>query len=160
MEKYFALINNSLVVSVAVGDDSFLSHIDGKYDLVVDVTNRDRPMPGDSYYSNIDSFISNSIETIHIPVDLSAAHLNSGTEKGFEPFNISKYSVRYDKGTIQIGCKKYSAPGFMDALHKILIEKETTVHCFDTSKGPTHGKFEVTWDDVKKLYEALKKVRL
>lgn len=159
MEKYFALINKNTVHSVVIGDNKFLEHAKNKYDFVIDVTNRKRPCADDSYYPETDSFIENQLETIHINTDLDSPHMKNGTEDGFEPFNISKYSVKYENGMIQIGCKKYSGPGFFDALHKILIEKNTAAHCFDTSNGPTHGKFPVTWDDVKKLYNALSKVR-
>lgn len=159
MEKYFALINKGLVESVIVANDDFLDHIKDKHELILDVTYRDRPSVGDSYYKDMDIFVSNRLETHHIPVDLKLKHLNQGTEKGFEPFQISKYTVSYADGMIQIGCKKYSAPGFLDALHRFLIKKEQTVHCFTVVGKPGHGKFEVTWDDMQKLYDALSKVK-
>jgi hypothetical protein len=48
----------------------------------------------------------------------------------------------------------------LDTLHKLLVEKKRTTTYFTAlEKGPTHGKFDVTWDDARKLYEALKKVK-
>lgn len=159
MEKYFALIKNNIVESVVVGTDDFISHMDGKYDHIIDVTEGDRPSTGDSYYKDTEEFISNAGHTHHIPVDLEAEHLQKGTEDGFEPFTISKYSVSYKDGFIHIGCKKYSAPGLLDALHKGLVEKQQTVGIFTSENGPAHGKFGITWDDAQKLYDALIKVK-
>lgn len=160
MEKYFALIKNNIVEGVVVGNDAFLSQIQDVYSDVVDVTDRPRPAAGDSYYKDTDSFISNTVHMNHIPVDMSADHLLTGTEEGFEPFQLSQYSVKYENGVITIGCKKYSAPGLLDALHKVLIEDhQTTSHFTQLEDGPTHGKFGITWDDAQKLYDALVKVR-
>lgn len=160
MEKYFALINNNLIEAIIVADDDFIKHIKDKYDIILDVTNN-RPHLGDSYYPETKMFISNSNNSPEISVDLSAEHLQKGTESGFEPFNLSKYSVKYENGMVIIGCKHYPAAGFMDALHKVLIEKENTVHCFQTlDDGPAHGKFGITWDDAQKLYDALSKVKI
>lgn len=159
MHKYIAIINNNLVDSVVVGDDTFLSHIQDKHQFVVDVTNRDRPSPGDSYYSDQDAFISNSVEVNHLP-DLGAEHLISGTEDGFESFRLSNYSVSYKEGMVTIGCKKYSARGLLGALHKSLTQKHKSVERFTTHPTPGHGKYEITWADAKILYDALKKVKL
>lgn len=160
MEKHYALIKKSLVIAVVVGNDSFLSHIEGKYDYVIDVTNRERPSAGDSYYHEIDSFLNNEVEEVYVPVDKTAPHLNQGTEDGFEPFNLSQYSVRYDNGWVQIGCKKYSAAGLFDALHSIVVKNTSTIHVFHTTHGPAHGKYGISWNDVTLLYEKLKKVKL
>ena len=161
MEKHFALIKNNLVEGVIVANESFLPIIKDKYDLILDVTDIQRPSTGDSYYPVTNTFISNDHEIVDIPADLKADHLQSGTEKGFKPFKISNYSVKYENGMIVIGCKKYSAPGFMDALHKILIEKQhTTSHFTTLEDGYAHGKFKITLEDAKKLYDALKKVKL
>lgn len=159
MEKYFALIKNNIVESVVIGTDEFLSHIKDKYDHVIDVTESDRPSTGDSYYKDTEEFISNAGHTHHIPVDLDEDHLKQGTEDGFEPFKISKYSVSYKDGFIYIGCKKYSAAGFLDVLHKGLIEKQQTIGVFTSTNGPSHGKFGITWEDAQKLYDALIKVK-
>lgn len=159
MQKYLALINKNIVHSVVIGDEKFLEHVSNEYDFVVDVTDIKRPTAGDSYYPEANQFVNNELEIISIPANLDEEHMKRGTENGFEPFNISKYSVRYENGMVQIGCKKYSAAGLFDVAHKILIEKTKTIHYFDTSNGPTHGKFAVTWDDVKKLYDALSRVR-
>lgn len=159
MEKYFALIKDGLVESVIVANDDFLTHVENKFDLIIDVTNLARPSPGDSYYSDTQTFVPNEHITHSISADMNADHLQQGTEEGFAPFKISKYTVSYDNGFIVIGCKKYSAPGFMDALHRVLIEKEKTVGIFSTSKGPAHGKFGITWGDAQMLYNALVKVK-
>lgn len=160
MNKYFALIKNGIVETIAFGDDIFLEHIKDKYDIIVDVTEKNRPQVGDSYYNDTNSFISNFSEVINIPVDLNQDHLKHGTNSGFEPFTISKYSVKYENGMIQIGCKKYSAAGCMDSLHKILIEKNPTNQYFTIRNGePHHGKFNVTLEDAKKIYNALLTVK-
>lgn len=156
MEKYFALIKNNLVDKVVVADDAFLKHIAGQYDVIIDVTNLDRPSAGDSYYPDTKEFVSNT-ETLHeLPVDLNQAHLQNGTENEFPPFRISRYDVSYTKGVIMIGCKRYSAPGFMDALHKMLIEGKQTVSIFS---GTSHGKFEITRDDMQTLYDNLSRIK-
>ena len=162
MEKHFALIKSSIVEKVIVATDDFLPHLMEKYnlDLIVEV-NDPRPTAGDSYYADTKTFVANHLSTHQIPVDLSAEHLHQGTEDGFEPFEISKYSVSYKDGMITIGCKQYSAIGMLDTLHKLLVEKQQTTTYFTAlEKGPTHGKFDVTWDDARKLHEALKKVKL
>ncbi len=160
MEKYFALIKNSLVESVVVATDSFLDHIEGRYDFVIDVTNSKRPTVGDSYYEDLNLFVSNTDEIHNIMTNPNQRHLKCGTENGFEPFKISKYTVKYENGMIVIGCKAYSAPGFLDALHRVLVEKEKTTSHFTTVNGnPCHGRFDITWEDAHKLHEALKKVR-
>lgn len=160
MEKYFALIKNNLVNSVIVATDEFIPLIKHKYEIIVDVTNKTRPNVGDSYYSDIDTFIPNTIGANHINVDLQAEHLKTGTEEGFEPFTLSKYSVKYDNGMVHIGCKSYTPAGLFDALHKVLIEDTQTTHCFTTLEdGPAHGKFGITWDDAQKLYDVLLKVK-
>jgi hypothetical protein len=160
MEKHFALIKNNIVEQIIVADVDFINHVKEKYDLVIDVTDS-RPAVGDSYYPDTKTFISNN-QTLHeIPVDLNAEHLHQGTEDGFEPFEMSKYSVSYKDEIITIGCKQYSALGMLDTLHKLLIEKQhTTTYFTSLEKGPTHGKFDVTWDDAKKLYDLLVKVKL
>lgn len=161
MEKYFALIKDGLVKEVIVASDDFIPLIQDQYDHIIDVTGKSRPSVGDSYYSNTEEFIQNNLDTIVLPViDEDADYLNEGTEDGFEPFQISKYSVSYKDGFIQIGCKKYSAPGFLEALHKTLVEKEEAIECFNTVDGPAHGKFGITWEDAQKLYDALRKVKL
>ena len=160
MERYFALIKNNLVDHVVVGDDMFLSHIQSQYDAVVDVTNINRPTTGDSYYPDTQTFVSNTVTLNNIPVDMSASYLQQGTEEGFTSFQISKYNVSYSNGIVTIGCKQYSAPGLLDALYKVLQEKQSTVSIFTTlDDGPTHGKFGITWSDAQKLYDALIKVK-
>lgn len=163
MEKYFALIKNNIVKSVAVGDDDFLAHIQSQYDFVVDVTNRDRPTIEDSYYPDSDSFVSNAVaQIVDVPTDIDAEHLNQGTDDGFEPFRISKYVVKYDNGIVQIGCKKYPAAVLLDALYKALVEEqEGTLYCFNTAgEKPVHGKFDISWEDAQKIYDALSKVKI
>jgi hypothetical protein len=163
MEKHFALIKNNIVEHVVVATDDFLPHLKEKYslDLIIEVTGDNRPTAGDSYYPDTKTFISNNVAVHHIPVDTTADHLHQGTEDGFEPFEMSKYSVSYKDGMVTIGCKQYSAIGMLDTLHKLLVEKQhTTTYFTSLEKGPTHGKFDVTWDDAKKLHEALKKVKL
>jgi hypothetical protein len=163
MEKHFALIKNNIVERVIVATDDFIPHLVKKYelDLVIDVTADDRPIVGDSYYPDTKTFVSNHSTVHEIPADPNALHLCKGTEDGFEPFQISKYSVSYGNGMITIGCKQYSALGMLDTLYKLLVEKrKTTTYFTALENGPTHGKFDVTWDDAKKLYEALKKVKL
>lgn len=158
-----ALVKNNLVESLAVGDADFALHVKNKYDYVIDVTDRDRPSPGDSYYPLSDRFIVNRDDLAAMSVAQSnAPHLTNGTEDTFEPFKLSKYSVSYDKDSkiVIIGCKKYPIVGLLDALHKVLIDKEQDLHCFMVLKdGPTHGKFGITWNDAKILYETLSKVR-
>jgi hypothetical protein len=159
MEKHFALIKNGIVEGVILADDIFINNIKEKYDLILDVTNINRPATGDSYYVKTNTFVSNTEDIVHVPVDMSGKHMQNGTEIGFKPFKISKYSVTWEDGMVVIGCKKYSAPGFFDALHKIFIEKQDTISHFTTINGPAHGKFGITWDDVQKLYDVLKKVK-
>lgn len=161
MEKHLALIKNKLVMSVAIGNDDFAAHVRDQYDYIIDVTNRERPTVGHSYYPETDSFIDNSNDVNLIPVDMNVSHMKMGAEDGFEPFNISKYSVSYKDGMVQIGCKKYSAVGLFDALHRVLIDKEAvdTIHCFRVAGGPGHGKFAITWSDARLLYEALSRVK-
>ena len=160
MEKHFALIKDSIVEAIIVADDNFVINLATKYDHIIDVSVESRPTAGDSYYADTKTFVPNHMSTHKIPVDLSGKHLHSGTEDGFEPFEISKYSVSYKDGIITIGCKEYSGVGILDTLHKLLIDKKQTTTYFTALKhGPTHGKFDITWDDAKKIYEALKKVR-
>ena len=161
MEKYFALIKNNLIESVIVASDDFVQTIKGDWDHVVDVTNTVRPSVGDSYYSDTGAFVSNSVDVNHIPADLSAKHLKEGTQEGFEPFQLSKYSVKYEDGMVVIGCKRYSLAGFIDSLHKFVIEKQKTSKHFTTLNGnPCHGKFDITWEDMQKLYDVLIKVKI
>lgn len=160
MEKHFALIKNNIVEYTVVATDEFAIQLAKKYDLVIEVGDN-RPTTGDSYYPDTKTFVSNHQTVHHIPFDPSAEHLHNGTEDGFEPFEMSKYSVSYKDGMVTIGCKQYSAIGMLDTLHKLLVEKKHTTTLFTSlEKGPTHGKFDVTWDDAKKLHEALKKVKL
>lgn len=160
MQKYLALINNNLVEHVVVGDDNFIEHIKNQYDTIVDVTNRQRPSQGDSYYPQTKQFISNSTNFNIIDVDLPD-RLKQGTNEGFEPFQLSKYSVTYSNRIVTIGCKQYSATALLDALDKVLISDEAVSHCFITGDaGPAHGKFGITWEDAQKLYDALIKVKL
>lgn len=161
MTKYFALIKKGLVETIVVANEDFISQIKSKYDFVIDVTNEERPNIGDSYYSDTKNFISNYRENHTIPILTNVDHLKNGTEEGFGPFEISKYSVSYKEGIIKIGCKTYSAIGMLDTLHKLLIEKCKTTTLFTSlEEGPTHGKFGITWNDAKIIYEQLKKVRL
>lgn len=162
MDKHFALIKNGIVESVVVATDDSIQHLMTalSLDLIVEVGDN-RPSAGDSYYSDTKTFVANHIAVHHIPADFSAEHLHQGTEDGFAPFQISKYSVSYKDGMITIGCKQYSAVGMLDTLHKLLVEKQKTTTYFTAlEEGPTHGKFGVTWDDARKLHEALKKVKL
>ena len=152
MEKYFALIKNSLVQHVIVADDDFLKHVEKDYDYVVDVTNQTRPNPGDSYYAKTGSFVQNDTEIIEIPSSEPTPELN------FEPFQLSKYTVHHENGYIIIGCKKYSAAGFIEALKKIATQTEDTTSHFSTLyNGPAHGKFGISWADVKKLHDVIVK---
>lgn len=152
MEKYFALIKNHLVHSIIVADDDFKKHIEKDYDHVIDVTDMKRPHHGDSYYSKTNTFISNKDDVNDIPSDRETPVLN------FEPFHISKYEVKHENGYIVIGCKKYSAAGFIDALEKIAGEKEDSTSHFSTLyNGPAHGKFGISWDDLQKLYNVIVK---
>ena len=160
MEKHFALIKNNLVEAVIVANDSFVQHIKDKYDFIVDVSEGARPTTGDSYYPDAKTFIANHLTDHQVPVDTSSDYLHRGTQNGFKPFEISKYSVSYENGIITTGCKKYSAIGILDTLHKLLIDKQQTTTYFTALKnGPTHGKFDITWNDAQKIYEALVKVR-
>lgn len=160
MEKHFALIKDGVVEGVIVATDDFLQHINNKYDFIIDVSDIKRPSAGDSYYSDTKTFVCNTSDSHQIPVDLSAEHLHQGTRDGFEPFQISKYSVSYKDGTITIGCKQYSAIGMLDTLHKLIVDKQQTTTYFTALKdGPTHGKFGITWEDAKKIYEALNRVK-
>lgn len=160
MDKYFALIKSRIVKGIIIADDDFILLIQDDYDLIIDVTNIERPAVGDSYYSETNEFIKNDVSATNIPFDEDAEHLKGGTEDGFEPFNLSKYSVSYSDGIIKIGCKSYSAPGFLDSLHKVLINDHSTTSCFTIEDGvPSHGKFSITWDDAKLLYDALSKVK-
>lgn len=160
MEKYFALIRNNLVEAVIVANDTFLSNIKDKYDLIVDVSQGCRPTTGDSYYSDTKTFVANHLISHEIPVDLRSSHLYQGTEDSFPPFSISQYSVSYEAGIITIGCKKYSAIGILDTLHKLLVEKKKTTTYFTAlENGPNHGKFEITWEDAQKIHVALKRIK-
>jgi hypothetical protein len=160
MEKHFALIKNSLVEAVIVATDDFLSTISENYDLIIDVSENNKPSTGDSYYSDTKTFVPNHLIYHEIPVTLTSGHLYTGTENGFTPFNISQYSVSYEEGIITIGCKKYSALGILDTLHKLLIEKQmTTTYFTSLVDGPTHGKFQITWEDAEKIYNALKRIK-
>lgn len=155
MTKYFAVIKNHLVDSIIVADEEFLKHIKDNYHHIVDVTNMVRPKPGDTYYPKTNSFVDNHIEIIEIP------SLNPTPELTFEPFQLSKYSVHHENGYIIIGCKKYSSAGFIDALKKIAEEKvDVTSHFSTLYNGPGHGKFNITWDDVQKLYDVIIKGEL
>jgi len=158
MSRY-ALIKNNLVESVIVGDSDFIKNIND-YDAIIDVSNLS-VSPGDSYYPDTAIFISNTSQLHDIPVDKSALHLNLGTESGFPDFNISKYTVKYKDGNITIGCKTYPAIGVLDTLHKMLIQKEKTTTIFSCASGnPSHGKFDITWEDAQAIYDALIKVKL
>jgi hypothetical protein len=160
MEKHYALVKNNLVEAVIVGTDDFIEHIKNKYDFIIDVSKDPRPTTGDSYYPDTGTFVANHLVEHQIPVDMSADHLHNGTNSGFESFKISKYLVSYKDGVITIGCKKYSAPGILDTLHRLLIEKQRTTTYFTTlESGFTHGKFDITFEDAQKIYDALKKVK-
>ncbi len=160
MEKHFALIKNNIVEGIIVADAAFIEQITNQYDLIMDVTDG-RPHVGDSYYPTTKSFISNDIEVNNIPVDMSATHMQSGTENGFKPLKLSKYIATYKDGMVTIGCKSYSAAGLFDAAHKVLIEKQNvTSHFIVTKDGAAHGKFGITLSDIQKLYDVLKNVKL
>lgn len=161
MDQYFALIKKNIVQHVIVADEFFLHHIEKDYDYIINVTDTLRPQPGDSYYPETKIFVSNTISAPEILTDLTAEHLQSGIESGFEPFNISKYSVKYENGIVTIGCKQYPAAGLRDSLHKLIIHRQQNVACFTIlEKGPAHGKFDITWEDAQMLYDALLKVKI
>jgi hypothetical protein len=163
MEKHFALIKNNIVEHVIVATEDFLPHLMKKYglDLIIDVTGDNRPTAGDSYYPDTKTFVANHMTAHNIPADITAEYLHQGTEDGFEPFELSQYSVSYKNGMVTIGCKQYSVMGVMDTLHRMLVEKQQTTTYFTSLKeGLAHGKFSITWDDARKLHEALKKVKL
>lgn len=161
MERYFALIKNKLVEGIIVADNDFLNHIKDKYDYIIDVTVEERPHPGDSYYPETHKFISNTLKLNEIHVNDMGEHLTNGTEEEIEPFKISKHLVSYKDGIITIDCKQYPALGFLDSLHKVLVEKHNTTTIFTTSKsGPSHGKHGITWEDAELLYEKLKGLKV
>lgn len=150
MEQYFALIKKDIVEHVIVAGDDFLKHIEKDYDKIVDVSNMTRPQPGDSYYPNTNSFIPNHTDVTDIVADEPAPVLS------FEPFSLSKYSVRHENGYVIIGCKHYSAAGFIKEVRKIAEKTSDTTSTFIAREdGPAHGKFGITWDDVQKLYEII-----
>lgn len=160
MEKYFALVKHNVVQTVIVANDDFLHHVASQYDHIVDVTNMSRPAVDDSYCPDTNTFMSGSAEVHELPVDLNADHVKQGTEVGFESFRLSKYMVSYEDGMVKIGCKKYSLPGFKDALHKVMVNKQAHTSCFTTATGkPSHGKFNISWEDAQKLYDVLMKVK-
>lgn len=162
MSKYYALINNSLVVDVIVAeDDTFLSNINNLYDTIVDVTDRTRPSTGDSYNSGSDSFVSNAVTYIDAVIDTSQDFLHQGTEDGFDSLLLSKYTVSCADGEVTMDCKRLDALVLLDALHKFLVDDADVVGDFtSTEEGPGYGKFIITWDDAQLLYNALIKVRL
>lgn len=161
MEKYYALINNKLVSSIIIATDDFINNIQNQYDAVVDVTNRERPSIGDSYYLDTDIFVPNNLSFIQFPVDLEQEHLNTGTEDGFAPMQLSGHDVSYSDGVVTMGCKELDAATLLDALHKLLIEERQVVNGFTASEaGPGFGKFNITWEEAQTLYDALKLVRL
>lgn len=158
MLKY-ALIKNNLVDSVIISMPENLTQIETQYDMIIDVTNREQPNPGDSYYADSDEFISNIAPVTEIPIDLTADYLNQGIDLGFEPFNISKYTVSYADSVVTIGCKTYPAIGILDTLHKLIVEKQpVSTYFISTPEGPSHGQFGITWDDAQLLYDALIKI--
>lgn len=159
MDRYYACIKNNTVSTVIVAKSSFIDGVRHEYDIIIDVTDISRPAVGDSFYPDTNIFVSNNDSLINIPLD---SIISTGTEIGFEPFNISKYSVKYADGLVIIGCKKYPAKGLLAALHKYLIEdREGSVSCFtESEEGPAHGKFGITWEDAQMLYDALIKVQL
>lgn len=167
MEKYYALINTNLVEAVIVIDSNnneFISSLESQYNHVIDVTsNTPRPSYGDSYYSDTNTFVSNTTSVVYINDNNIQGHIEIDLSEGFEPFELSEYTVSYEAETdmIVIGCKKYSAPGFIDALNKVMIENEHTFDCFTSlDEGPAHGKFGITWDDAQLLYDNLIRDRL
>jgi len=161
MDRYYALVDNSIVVGVVVADESFAAQLSTEHSAVIDVTDSSRPTPGDSYYPDVGAFVSNTQQVTDIPVDLEADHINGGSDDGFEPFNLSHYSVSYSAGVVTIGCKLYPAAGLLDTLHKLLVEKQQTTTFFTSSpEGPMHGKFGITWDDAQALYDKLSKVKV
>lgn len=163
MEKYYALINNNLVEAIAVGDENFYSIAQNQYNLVVDVTDLEtRPASGDSYYPDTNTFVPNNTNIVFVN-DNTDHHIDIDLSGGLEPFKLSQYTVSYEEeeDMIVIGCKKYSAPGFIDALNKIMAENEHTFDCFTSlDEGPVHGKFGITWDDAQLLYDKLIRDRL
>lgn len=155
MEKYFALIKNSIVQSVIVAQDDFIPLIQNDYDYIIEA----RPNIGDSYYSETNEFISNTDNYVEINLDTSE-YPSTGTDEGFEPFNLSKYSVSYADGIVTIGCKEYPIAGLFTALNKLLLEEEHTEDCFTTlDNGFAHGKYGITKEDAQMLYNAISKVR-
>jgi hypothetical protein len=154
--RYFAIVKNNIVESVIVSEEAL--HIEGAE--LIEVSEDKRPGPGDSYYAESNTFVANDT-TLNLIEATPPEHLLTGTDEGFPPFRISKYEVSYESGIVTIGCKKYSARGLLDALHKVLDKDHTVTSHFEVrDEGPAHGKFGITWDDAEQLYAALKKVKL
>lgn len=154
---YYALIKNKLVETIIVADESFLEHIKDKYEHIVPVDEDNRPSPGDSYYSETSYFISNR-DHIH---ELESDIYTNGTEETFEPVKLSQYMMTYENGMIRIGCKLYTPKGLLDAVDKLLYKDESHPFCFTTNDiGPSHGKFQVTWEDTQKVHDTLKRLKL
>lgn len=152
----YALVRLGLVTQVIVADEEFLPTIQNKYDYIVDVTGRDQPSAGDSYYSDTDEFINNADILSVLEANMEADYMKQGSADSIEPFRISRYSVSYAEALVTIGCKKYSAPGLLEALHRVLVDREKTVAVFTAQgAGPTHGKFGITWEDAQLLYDKL-----
>jgi hypothetical protein len=161
MIRYLAVIDKGIVENIVIADEAFKLVLQDEFDSVVDVTDMDpKPSPGDSYYPETGAFVPNTIVFNDLSADLDALHMQQGTDDGFEPFAISKYSVSYADGIVTIGCKQYPAPGLLDVLHKFLVEREANVQIFTSDDtGPAHGKYGITWDDAQMLYDALIKVK-
>lgn len=155
-KMYYALIKNKLVETVIVADESFVNHIKDKYDYVVEVS-EPRPSTGDSYYPETQNFVSNH-DTVHY---IHSNIKSGGTEETFKPVKLSNYVMSHEGGMIKIGCKLYSPQGLFEAVDKLLHQDESHPFCFTTNDiGPSHGKFQVTWEDTKLVYETLKRLKL
>lgn len=154
---YYALIKNQLVETVVVADESFVDHIKDKYDFVVEVDENNRPSPGDSYYPEMKNFVSNKDTVHHIHSEIKT----DGTEETFLPVKLSKYIMTHENEMIRIGCKLYSPKGLFEAADQALHQDESHPFCFTTNDiGPSHGKFQITWEDTKLIYETLKRLKL
>lgn len=154
---YYALIKKNIVDSVIIADDYFIDNIKNQYDYIIKVEENDRPSPGDSFYPETQVFISNNNAVHHLDSDLKS----EGVEKTFEPVKLSKYTMTHENGMVRIGCKLYSPKGLLEAADKVLNKDESHTFCFTTNDaGPSHGKFQITWDDTRLIYATLKRLKL
>lgn len=160
MEKYYALIKKNLVKNIIVAEESFLLIIENDYDYIIDVTQGHRPQIDDSYIPLTNTFLSNHLEVINLPFNSEDEHLKQGTETGFRSFSVSNYTIKYERGYVFFGCKKFPAQGLLDALHKLIIDEKDEAACFTAEDyGPTDGKFKISWIEAEKIYNELKKVK-